>query len=343
MPGRLGAFLSHCEHGRTPRVDSYELMTGGYSRVMARAEVAWDDGSFETLVLRGDPAPGEAMLETDRDAEWEVLQALTHLATVPMPAARYYDGTAEHLGTKCIVLDCAPGPSLFSLIRELDDPTPYRDQLVDAMAAVHDVDLNRLPASVPRPTDWDAYLDGVNAHWRSTEQQLSESDPVMRYVGAWLDANRPPPMDLVLCHGDFQASNILVDPVDGFQVIDWEYAHVGDPREDLGWYVLYSKSSPPSLYDPDPDAFLARYREQTGADELRVNQATVGYFAVVAAAKVFGQILQAASAMYEGTGASLMTAYNLNAAAVGHMNFLGACAGLAEPIAALRDAVAAMA
>ena len=56
--------------------------------------------------------PGEAMLETDRDTEWEVLQALTALGTVPMPAARYYDATAEHLGTKCIVLDCAPGPSL---------------------------------------------------------------------------------------------------------------------------------------------------------------------------------------------------------------------------------------
>ena len=44
--------------------------------------------------------------------------------------------------------------------------------------------------------------------------------------------------------------------------------------------------------------------------------------------------------MYEGNVASVMTMYNLNAAAVGHMNFLNACAGLAEPIAALRDAAA---
>ena len=70
---------------------------------------------------------------------------------------------------------------------------------------------------------------------------------------------------------------------------------------------------------PDPEAFLARYRERTGTDELHVNQATVGYFAVVSAAKVFGQILHAARAMYEGTAASIITAYNLNAAAVGHL------------------------
>src|SRR5437764_196198 len=83
------------------------------------------------------------------------------------------------------------------------------------------------------------------------------------------------------------ASNVLVDRDDRFALIDWEYAHIGDPREDLGWYVVYSQSSPPSLYDPDPEAFLARYREQTGADERHVNQVTVGYFAVVSTIKVF--------------------------------------------------------
>ena len=338
MASRLATFLGLSETGRTATVEHYELMTGGYSRVMAKADVRWDDGSAETIVLRGDPPPGEAMLETDRDTEWEVLQALTALGSVPMPAARYYDATAEYLGTKCIVLDCAAGPSLYSVIKELDDPIAYRDPFVDALATVHAVDIDRLPSSLARPADWETYIAGANSAWAATERELPESHPVMRYVGAWLDANRPPPMDLVLCHGDFQASNILIDPRDGFQVIDWEYAHVGDPREDLGWYVVYTQSSPPSLYAPDPEGFLARYRERTGADELHVNQATVGYFAVVSAAKVFGQILHAASAMYDGTAASTITAYNLNAAAIGHLNFLTACAGLAEPIAALRDA-----
>src|SRR4051794_9733183 len=120
MPARLAAFLEANEPGRTVAIDRYEIMTGGYSRVMARAAVRWGDGTAETLVLRGDPPAGEAMLETDRDAEWAVLQSLTALGTVPMPAARYYDAHAEHLGTKCIVLDCAPGPSLYSLIRDAD-------------------------------------------------------------------------------------------------------------------------------------------------------------------------------------------------------------------------------
>ncbi len=339
MPDRLASFLSESD-GRKATVEGYQLLTGGYSRVMAKADIRWDDGLVESIVLRGDPPPDEAMLDTDRDIEWDVLRALTALGDVPMPAARYYDATAEHLGTKCIVLDCAPGPTLQSLVAGAVDPMAYRDRLVDAMASVHAVDVGPLPPTLTRPPTWDGYLDRTNALWAGTERLLAEADPAMRYVGAWLDANRPPPMDLVLCHGDFQASNILVDPDESFQVIDWEYAHVGDPREDLGWYVLYSKSSPPSLYDPDPEAFLARYRERTGADELSVNQATVGYFSVVSIVKVFSQIVLAAKAMHEGTAASVLTMYNLNVVAVGHMNMLGACAELAEPLAALRQAAA---
>ena len=57
MPELLSSFLSQ-ESGQKVSVTSYETMTGGYSRLMARAEVRWQDGSTETLVLRGDPPPG---------------------------------------------------------------------------------------------------------------------------------------------------------------------------------------------------------------------------------------------------------------------------------------------
>src|SRR5688500_2198512 len=128
MGERLGHFLASCERGRGASVESYAPMTGGYSRVMAKADVRWDDGTVETLVLRGDPPAGEGMLETDRDVEWEVLQGLTRLGSVPMPAARYYDATGEQLGTKCIVLDCTPGPSLQSELEHTSDLVAHRDE-----------------------------------------------------------------------------------------------------------------------------------------------------------------------------------------------------------------------
>ena len=87
MPNRLAAFLSGRDGTRSATVVSYETMVGGYSRLMAKAEVDWSDGSHDTFVLRGDPPAGKAMIETSRDTEHALLLALTD-ADVAMPAKR---------------------------------------------------------------------------------------------------------------------------------------------------------------------------------------------------------------------------------------------------------------
>ena len=114
----------------------------------------------------------------------------------------------------------------------------------------------------------------------------------MRVVAAWLDANRPPEAPLTLVHGDLQAPNILLQEDTGdFHLLDWELSRIGDPREDLGWWALAGKSQPPDLIDANPDAFYARYREQTGLSEEIVNPATVAYFTVLGSLAVFDCVL----------------------------------------------------
>jgi aminoglycoside phosphotransferase (APT) family kinase protein len=200
MPARLEAFLSLSEPNRTATCRSYEIMTGGYSRSMAKAIVEWDDGSVESLVLRGDPPPEQALLDTDRDAEWALLDALSRAGELPMPAARYYDGSGAHLGTKCIVLDFCEGPSLHNILAEAGEGNlgGHPDRFVGALARVHTAPIDALPAAVERPTDWSSYMDSRNAAWAEAERSMADSNPLMRYVGAWLDAHRPPPLPLTL-------------------------------------------------------------------------------------------------------------------------------------------------
>lgn len=71
MPERITAWLRST--GNSAVVRSYELLAGGYSRVMARVNLGLADGSTEVLVMRGDPPPEMAMLESDRQAEWDVI------------------------------------------------------------------------------------------------------------------------------------------------------------------------------------------------------------------------------------------------------------------------------
>ncbi len=329
MPEQLAAFLAAVDGARTAEVLAYEAMIGGYSRLMARAEVRWSDGASETIVLRGDPPPGKAMMETDRDAEWALLSALTAADAIAMPTARFYDHDGSRLGTKCIVLDHVAGPSLQALLNAADDDHRdhgrHRHDLVDTMASVHLIDPHTLSGVLTVPDDWDGYLTTLIERFRSAEAGHVESNPFLRYVAAWLDANRPPPLPLRLVHSDFQPANIMIGPDGEHLVIDWELAHIGDPREDLGYYNIYSSASGPNLFAADPEGFLARYRERTGFPEEAVNLSTMAYFSSLAAITVYAQVLGGAGAMARGQNSGLMTTYTLNALTVGHNNFLAGC------------------
>jgi len=103
MPARLAAFLAKVEPGwRNVTVDSYEVMTGGYSRLLARAEIT-HAGGRETLVLRGDPPKDRQLIETSRRQEYELLRVVADHG-VRTPRALHFDDSGEHLGSSTIIL-----------------------------------------------------------------------------------------------------------------------------------------------------------------------------------------------------------------------------------------------
>ncbi|NUO43052.1 MAG: phosphotransferase [Streptomyces sp.] len=75
-------------------------------------------------------------------------------------------------------------------------------------------------------------------------QELLEEQPaaVLTSCGEMLRRIHAIPLDVatvggVLVHGDFGPQNVLLDPgtFAVTAVVDWEFAHVGDPVEDLAW------------------------------------------------------------------------------------------------------------
>jgi aminoglycoside phosphotransferase (APT) family kinase protein len=97
-PEALERFLASAEPGRRAAVTAFRPITGGYSRLSAVADVTWDDGVAQRLVLRGDPPPGDGVFVSDRDAEWRMLRALSRARSVPVARPRWYDATGEHFG-----------------------------------------------------------------------------------------------------------------------------------------------------------------------------------------------------------------------------------------------------
>jgi aminoglycoside phosphotransferase (APT) family kinase protein len=105
----------------------------------------------------------------------------------------------------------------------------------------------------------------------------------------------------------------MIGPHGRLVAVDWEFAHIGDPREDLGWATWVEAIQPPALIGRDPVAFCARYRERTGLSEDIINPLTVAYFSILPAIRVFAGLLRTQQNYVTGTNTDLRTAFLFNA------------------------------
>lgn len=325
----LEAFLREATGIRDLALGEVSPLTGGYSLVTARVTTTSAAGDA-TYVLRSDPPGTAALTHTDRRREWELLEALTADGTVPMPAARWADVDGSRLGSPTIVLDFVDGPQLLGHLQQADSAQQraLALQLAATIGVVHRQGAAIAPPSFDRPASWDAYIDGFIDGWRQVEAAHVEHAPFIRWVAAWLDTHRPPPAPLTLVHGEFQTGNVMLDPSGGMQIIDWEYAHVGDPRVDLGWIQNCAAFSPPDPIGLDPVAFCARYCEVTGLSEEVVNPLTVGWFSILGGYKALGGVLQGMAAMAGGANHLITSAYLVSAMPFTHRMWRQGVAGI---------------
>jgi hypothetical protein len=121
-------------------------------------------------------------------------------------------------------------------------------------------------------------------------------------------------------------------------VVDWEFARIGDPREDLGYYNAYSSAVPPNLTQLDLDRFLARFRERTGFSEEAVNPVTFGYFTVLSTVTSVEGLVNASAAMARGEKRGVPISFNTHLITVGSRNFLDAVLAMEAAIAAAEAA-----
>ncbi len=322
MPELLGAFLAHRQpRWRNIRVSSYEVMTGGYSRLLAKAVVTHDEGT-EVLVVRGDPPADKILIHTDRELEWDLVRCLNEHG-IRTPRAHFFDPTGEHLGTKALVIDFSHATSFLPYVAAGGSLEGLPSRLAESLASYHAIPIDDLPAQMVRPRDWDTYLTGRIQEWRRTADEHVEDLPVLRYMAGWLDAHRPEPVPLTLMHGDFQSANLLLGDDGHFEILDWELATIGDPREDMGYFKAVAQAAPPDLLDDaGSEEFCRRYRELTGLSEVQVNPVTVAYFLVLGVIGTVRQLLEGGAAYARGTNRLMGSVFNMNSVQFGQSMWL---------------------
>ena len=240
-----------------------------------------------TWVLRTDSA-ARLPVSLDRNAEAQVIRAAFSAGVkVAEPVA---EGTAESpLGKPFIVqqwLDGTANARRLTRDPEFSGHGPaIAAQLAAQLARIHAVTpssqaLACLPVSMRPPARAEV------SRLRAVLDKAGEARPALEYILAWLDEMAPPARGLGLVHGDFRTGNYMVHEGRLTGILDWEFAHWGDPDEDLGWLTArcwrFGRDELAVGGIAPLDGFLAAYQTASGR---HVNADALRYWQILAAAK----------------------------------------------------------
>lgn len=140
-------------------------------------------------------------------------------------------------------------------------------QMGEQLAKIHQLDPVPLPF-LARPPEGDGAAHALRL-LDHTVQQYDPGNPVWAFGLRWLERHLPAPVPLVVLHGDFRIGNLLVTPDGLAGVLDWEFAHLGDPAEDLAWPLVrdwrFGNDSLPVGGVGSLESYLESYERAGGA------------------------------------------------------------------------------
>jgi aminoglycoside phosphotransferase (APT) family kinase protein len=260
---------------------SREPLVGGACQEMFRVEVEAPDGSRRPMVLRSDAAsslPGSL----PRRIEYRVIRAAV-AAGVTTPAVAGLGEDLVRPGASAYLMEWVDGVTIARKL--LRDPAlaaareRLPDQLARELATIHSITPDADDLGLPVP---ESAAGAALAMHGDALARLPEPRPVIELALRHLADNRPPDQPLRLCHGDFRTGNFAVTPDGLAGVLDWEFAHWGDPYDDLAWLSVrdwrFGQLDRPIGGLCDRAHFYAAYRRESGRS---VDPARVRYWEIM--------------------------------------------------------------
>lgn len=232
-------------------VTGFRRLAGGSSSLTYTGETA----GGQQVVVKAAPAGVPPVLNRDVLRQARLLHALAG-TTVPVPSVLWEDAGKPPEVPPLFVMSFIEGSSfepLFDLDRD-DDVAIVADRMRNAvrvMAALHALD----PISIGLVGEPVVGLHEECDRWSRLLQTVDVTlAPGWEYVAAGLRSAMPPPLPGAIVHGDFRLGNMLAAGPVIRAIIDWEIWTIGDPRVDLGWFLV----------NADPDTYR-RPTRYTGA------------------------------------------------------------------------------
>lgn len=251
------ARLAHLDPGT---VEHVERVPGGYSKDTWRLRFSRGIEGHCTLILRRDLpfGPGENTVTE----EVGLLNALAD-AGLQVPRPLVVEPDASYLGKPFLLFDQLPGKAVFGDWHA--DPAERRAVIIEVarlMARLHAIDpfaTGVVDATLAGRPPQEIVRDTMRL-WRD-KWLLRRTHPslILETAFDWLLKNAPATLPRVsFVHSDISFRNTLIEDGKLSALLDWEFWHLGDPMEDLGYFRLVAE---PYL---DWDVVMTAYQEAGG-------------------------------------------------------------------------------
>jgi aminoglycoside phosphotransferase (APT) family kinase protein len=189
--------------------------------------------------------------------EFEVLRAARE-AGVKVPEPLAYLGEVD--GREAFVMERVRGETIGRRIVKAPPPS-LAVEMADELAKIHAIPVERLPFL--RDADpFDIFYDELDS--------IGEPHPAIELGLRWARERIPLERPRVVSHGDFRIGNLAVDEGGLAAVLDWEFAHVSDPADDLAWPLVrawrFGRDDLRLGGIAQVEPYLERYAELTGRE-----------------------------------------------------------------------------
>lgn len=274
---KLAAFIAQ-ESGLEVEIESAAMLAGGASRDMWLIE-ARIGGGRERLVLRRDLPTSMHEGALTRAQEFRLMQ-LAYAEGVLVARPRFLCADPTLLDGAFFLMDFVEGIAIGRKVVSAPELAEARqrlpEQMAEQLARIHRIDDSRLDF-LKRPTGSPAQ-EAIRETYEILDR-LNVSSPAFEFALRWAERHAPPCESLKLVHGDFRVGNLLVNASGLAAVADWEFAHWGDPDEELGyvcmrdWRFGVTRLRMGGLSEREP--FLQAYERHSGRT---VNRAAVDFW-----------------------------------------------------------------
>lgn len=275
------------ETGRTAIIDNMTPLAGGASRDSWVLEARLD-GLPQKLVLRKDFSTTMNDEALTRKQEYLLMKA-AYESGVKVAQMRFVCDDPDDYGLELpfFIMDYVEGVSIGRRVMKMPELEQARqvlpEQLAEQLALIHKMDLAQHGIYfLPTPNEGMTPSETAIAFVYDVLDRHNLHVPAFEFALRWAKQHMPTHGDVTFVHGDFRIGNMLVDANGLAAVIDWEFAHVGDPLEEIGYLCMRDwRFGNDHLHAgglSDRERFIMAYEKYSGRS---VNRSAVDWWEIV--------------------------------------------------------------